>query len=67
LTLVNSVDVEESDLELFFRELEKVAKNEIRADLLKKAKEELVQEFRTIQLFEFEELDASSTLIWFQN
>jgi hypothetical protein len=32
LTLVNSVVVEDSDLELFFRELEKVAKNEIRAD-----------------------------------
>lgn len=58
LTLVNSVDVEESDLELFFRELEKVAKNEIRADLLKKAKEELVQEFRDHSTFEFEELDC---------
>ncbi|MCX7929045.1 MAG: DEAD/DEAH box helicase family protein, partial [Patescibacteria group bacterium] len=45
LTLVNSVDVEQSDLELFFRELEKVAKNEIRADLLEKTKEELIQEF----------------------
>ncbi|PIW87505.1 MAG: hypothetical protein COZ94_04765, partial [Nitrospirae bacterium CG_4_8_14_3_um_filter_41_47] len=30
LTLVNSVNVEDADLELFFRELEKVAKNEIR-------------------------------------
>jgi hypothetical protein len=58
LTLVNSVDVEESDLELFFRELEKVAKNEIRADLLKKAKEELVQEFSDHSTFEFEELDC---------
>jgi superfamily II DNA or RNA helicase len=45
LTLVNSVNVEDADLELFFRELEKVAKNEIRADLLNKAKQELVQEF----------------------
>jgi superfamily II DNA or RNA helicase len=58
LTLVNSVDVEESDLELFFRELEKVAKNEIRADLIKKAKEELVQEFSDHSTFEFEELDC---------
>ena len=56
LTLVNSVDVEESDLELFFRELEKVAKNEIRADLLNKAKQELVQEFSDHPTFEFEEL-----------
>ena len=58
LTLVNSVDVEESDLELFFRELEKVARNEIRADLLKKAKEELVQEFRDNAKFVFEELEC---------
>jgi len=58
LTLVNSVDVEESDLELFFRELEKVAKNEIRADLLKKAKEELVQEFHENAKFVFEELEC---------
>ncbi len=56
LTLVNSVSVEDSDLELFFRELEKVAKNEIRADLLKKAKEEIAQEFRDNSKFEFEEL-----------
>jgi superfamily II DNA or RNA helicase len=58
LTLVNSVDVEQSDLELFFRELEKVARNEIRADLLKKAKEELVQEFRDNAKFVFEELEC---------
>lgn len=58
LTLVNSVDVEESDLELFFRELEKVAKNEIRADLLNIAKQELVQEFSDHSKFEFEELDC---------
>ncbi|GAB6283424.1 MAG: DEAD/DEAH box helicase family protein [Ignavibacterium sp.] len=58
LTLVNSVDVEQSDLELFFKELEKVAKNEIRADLLKKAKEELVQEFRDNTKFVFEELEC---------
>lgn len=58
LTLVNSVNVEESDLELFFRELEKVAKNEIRADLLKKAKQELVQDFRDNSKFEFEELEC---------
>ena len=58
LTLVNSVDVEESDLELFFKELEKVAKNEIRADLLQKAKEELVQEFSNHPKFEFEDLEC---------
>ena len=58
LTLVNSVDVEESDLELFFRELEKVAKNEIRANLLNQAKQELVREFSEHSRFEFEELDC---------
>ena len=56
LTLVNSVDIEESDLELFFRELEKVARNEIRRDLLEKAKEELIQEFSDNAKFVFEEL-----------
>ena len=45
LTLVNSVSVDDSDLELFFRELEKVAKNEIRADLIQEASDELVNEF----------------------
>jgi len=59
LTLVNSVSVEDSDLELFFRELEKVAKNEIRTDLLQKAKEELVQEFLDDAKFEFEELECT--------
>jgi len=59
LTLVNSVSVEDSDLELFFRELEKVAKNEIRADLLQKAKEELIQEFHNDAKFEFEELECT--------
>ncbi len=59
LTLVNSVSVEDSDLELFFKELEKVAKNEIRVDLLQRAKEELVQEFRDDAKFEFEESECT--------
>lgn len=59
LTLVNSVDVEESDLELFFRELEKIARNEIRLDLINKAKQELIQEFRDHSKFEFEELECT--------
>jgi len=58
LTLVNSVNVEDADLELFFRELEKIAKNEIRADLLNKAKQEIIQEFSDHSTFEFEELDC---------
>jgi superfamily II DNA or RNA helicase len=58
LTLVNSVDVEDSDLELFFRELEKVAKNVIRADLFKEAKHDLIQEFSDHSKFEFEDFDC---------
>jgi hypothetical protein len=58
LTLVNSVSVEDSDLELFFRELENVAKNEIRPDLLERAKEEIVQEFHGNSKFVFEELEC---------
>jgi len=56
LTLVNSVDIKDSDLKLFFAELEKVAKKEIKADLLKKAREELVEEFSNHPRFEFEDL-----------
>lgn len=59
LTLVNSVNTEDSDLELFFRELEKVAKNEVRADLLEEAKKELVQEFHDNAKFEFEDLECT--------
>jgi len=58
LTLVNSVDVEESDLELFFREIEKIAKNKISPDLIEQAKQELTKEFNDPQTFEFEELDC---------
>ncbi|HQM35149.1 MAG TPA: DEAD/DEAH box helicase family protein, partial [Candidatus Paceibacterota bacterium] len=58
LTLVNSVNVEDADLELFFRELEKIAKNEIRVDLLDEAKQELVQEFCDNAKFVFEELEC---------
>ncbi len=65
LTLVNSVDIEQSDLELFFRELEKVAKNEIRQDLFEEAKKELFMEFNEYPTFEFEEkkLEVDAHLI----
>jgi hypothetical protein len=49
LTLVNSVDVEDSDLELFFRELEKVAKNEIRAICSTKQNKNLSRSLASIQ------------------
>jgi len=57
LTLVNSVDVEESDLELFFKALENVAKNEIRENLINDAKQEIVKEFNDHSKFQFEEID----------
>jgi hypothetical protein len=56
LTLVNSVDIKDSDLELFFAELEKVAKNEIGVDTFKKAKEELIKELESCPKYEFEDL-----------
>jgi len=58
LTLVNSVDVEKSDLELFFKELEKVAREGIRIDLLNEVKNEIIQEFSSHPKFEFEELNC---------
>jgi superfamily II DNA or RNA helicase len=58
LTLVNSVDIKDSDLKLFFAELEKIAKKEIKADLLKKARKELVEEFNNHPRFEFEDLEC---------
>ncbi len=58
LTLVNSVDTKEADLKLFFSELEKIAKNEIRRDLLKKAKEELNAEIGNNPQYEFENINV---------
>ncbi|MBU4288636.1 MAG: DEAD/DEAH box helicase family protein [Proteobacteria bacterium] len=58
LTLVNSVDTKEADLKLFFSELEKVAKNEIRADLFQKAKDELAAEFTDNRQYEFENIEV---------
>jgi len=59
LTLVNSVDIKEADLKLFFSELEKVAKNEIRADLFKKAKNELIAEFTDKHQYIFENIEVT--------
>lgn len=58
LTLVNSVDTKEADLKLFFSELEKIAKNEIRNELLEKAKEELAKEFENNPQYEFENINV---------
>ena len=44
LTLVNSVNTEDSDLELFFREIEKIAVGKADEDLIEQAKEEMLIE-----------------------
>lgn len=57
LTLVNSVNVEEADLELFFKEIEKIGKGKISNDLFEKSKREVLEEFEENKIFEFEELE----------
>ncbi|MHB1680314.1 MAG: DEAD/DEAH box helicase family protein [bacterium] len=54
LTLVNSVNTQEADLKLFFSELENIAKNKIRNDLIEEAKKELEKEFGNNPQYEFE-------------
>jgi type III restriction enzyme len=46
LTLVNSVNTEEADLQLFFRELERIGKGKVQKDVWKAAKDELWEELR---------------------
>ncbi len=55
LTLVNSVNVEDADLELFFRELVKIGNGEVSNDMLNECKEDLRKEFNSTQMFLFEE------------
>jgi hypothetical protein len=55
LTLVNSVNVEEADLELFFREIEKIGKGRIKKRVFNEAKKELLEGLENNKKFEFEE------------
>ncbi|MEM4137775.1 MAG: DEAD/DEAH box helicase family protein [Candidatus Anstonellaceae archaeon] len=55
VTLVNSVDTEDSDLELFFREVVKIAKNEIKGEFLESVKKELINDILDYE-FKFEDL-----------
>lgn len=55
LVLVNSVNTEDADLELFFRELERIARKGVTDEIWKAAKEELWQELEQRPSFEFEE------------
>jgi len=55
LTLVNSVNTEEADLELFFAELVKISLGSVDNSLLQNAKVELIDEFGNNPKYEFEE------------
>jgi len=57
LTLVNSVNVEDADLELFFKEIEKIGKGKISNDLFEEAKREILERFEENKTFEFEGLE----------
>ena len=46
VSLVNSVNVKDSDLEIFFKELERIASEEVDKQLFEEAKEELSEELR---------------------
>ena len=64
LTLVNSVNTEDSDLELFFKEIEKIATNKGDNNLLEIAKEELKNEFSSDNAkYEFEEKKIDHSII----
>ena len=55
LTLVNSVNIEDADLKLFFRELEKIGKEEIEKDVFKTSINELWDELKHEPEFIFED------------
>jgi uncharacterized membrane protein len=54
LTLVNSVNTEDADLKLFFRELERIGKGEIEEDVFNNALDELWEELKQQPEFMFE-------------
>lgn len=61
ITLVNSVNTEDADLKLFFRELERIAKGDVSDSMFQAAKQELWNEIRNgvEQMFEDKELPFS--------
>jgi len=58
LTLVNSVNTEDADLKLFFRELERVGRGEIEPGVLRIAIDELCEELKEEPEFMFEDNKA---------
>lgn len=65
VALVNSVNVEDSDLEIFFKQIEKIAMGDVEKEILEKAKEELIKEFKEHPRYVFghEELFIEEDLI----
>lgn len=61
LTLVNSVNTQDADLKLFFKELERIGKGEVRKEVWKAAKEELWEELRKRPALMFEDGQAIET------
>lgn len=55
LTLVNSVNKPDADLQLFFREIESIAKQEPDKNIFAQAMNELIAEFSANPIFNFEE------------
>jgi len=55
LTLVNSVNTESSDLLLFFKEIEKIAKNDIKDELIEIAKQDILTQINNNSKLKFED------------
>jgi Type III restriction enzyme, res subunit. len=68
LTLVNSVSTEDSDLELFFREISKIANGNLDKNLLEIAKNELIKEINNENSkLEFEDINLPDKEILTEN
>ncbi len=65
ITLVNSVNTDDSDLLLFFREIDKIATGKIKSKALEQAKTELIEEFNNNPKYFFgdERLSIDTNLI----
>lgn len=63
VSLVNSVNVKNSDLEIFFKELERIASEEVDKQLFEEAKEELTKELKNHPQYIFESEWSESIII----
>ena len=64
LTLVNSVNTEDSDLELFFKEIEKLATGKGDNEIFEIAKQEICSEFSSIEAkYEFEKIVLNQIIV----